>query len=157
MSKEIKSTEDALILRLGRMVMENVELEQRVHQLTDEYNEVARQLRGQEKRKDEDPERQTLGEMSQMRKLCDLLELENEHLNMYAKAFDSFIKDKELYMPKGISCPYLQEHPTVASTPCLECAWCLRVLEGSGVVCRQILEKAKIAPSKPCPPQTGNS
>lgn len=157
MSKEIKSTEDALILRLGRMVKENVELEQRVHQLTDDYNEVVRQLRGQEKRKDEAPTRQTLGEMSQMRYRCDQLELENEHLNMYAKAFDSFIKDKELYMPKGISCPYMKGTPAVASTSCLECSSCLRVLEGYGVVCGNILEDAKIGSAKPCPPQESNS
>lgn len=157
MSREIKSTEELLLLRLGRMVKENVELEQRVHQLTDDFNEVARQLRGQEKRKDEAPATQMLGEMSQMRYRCDQLELENEHLNMYAKAFDSFIKDKELYMPKGISCPYLQGHLAVASTPCLECDSCLRVLDDCGVVCRQVLYGAKIGSTKPCPPHPSNS
>lgn len=157
MSKEIKSTGELLLLRLGIMVKENVELEQRVQQLTDEYNEVVRQSRGQEKRKDEDPERQMLGEMSQMRYLCDQLELENKHLNMYAKAFDSFIKDNELYMPKGISCPYLQGHPAVASTLCLECGSCLRVLDDCGVVCRHILERAELGLVKPCPPKPSNS
>ena len=157
MSKEIKSTENLLLLRLGRMVKENVELEQRVHQLTDEYNEVVRQLRGLEKRADEDPERQTLGEMSQMRNICAKFEVENVQLKEYVKVVDTFIKDKELYMPKGICCPYLKGNPAVASNFCLECAWCLRVLEGSGVVCRLILGKAKIVSAKPCPPQQSNS
>lgn len=67
MSKEFKSTEEAIIWRLGLMAKENVELEQRVHQLMDEYNEVAKQLHGTEKRKEEDPTRQTLSEMRQMR------------------------------------------------------------------------------------------
>jgi hypothetical protein len=45
---------------------ENIELEQRVHQLMDDYNEIVRQLRGKEKRKDEDPSKQTLGDMLKM-------------------------------------------------------------------------------------------
>ena len=157
MSKEIKSTEDLLLLRLGRMVKGNVELEQRVHQLTDDYNEVVRQLRGREKRKDEDPERQTLGQYSQLSDYCNKLELENIQLSEYAKALDSFIKDKELYMPKGISCPYFKETRAVASTSCLECPSCLRVLEGFGVVCQNILEEAKLGHVKPCPPRQNNS
>lgn len=59
---------------------ENIELEQRVHQLMDDYNEVVRQLDGREKRKDEDPTKQTLGEMMQMRDHCDKLEKDNKTL-----------------------------------------------------------------------------
>lgn len=73
MSKEIKSTEEAIIWRLGFMAKENVELEQRVHQLMDEYNDVVHQLHGAEMRKEEDPTRQTLSEMRQMRDHCDKL------------------------------------------------------------------------------------
>lgn len=76
MSKEIKSTEEALLLRLGQMVKENVELERRVRLLTDDLDEAERQKQGQEKRKDEDPTSQTLEQMSQMRKFCDKLERE---------------------------------------------------------------------------------
>lgn len=152
MSKEFKSTEDLLLLRLGQMVKENVELEQRVHQLTDDFNDVARQLRGQEKRKDEDPATQTLGQMSQMRDRCDKLEVENKQLKVYARAVDAFIRDKELYMPKGISCPYFQETIAVASNFCMECDFCLRVLNDCGVVCRKIFKEAKICTAKSCPP-----
>lgn len=42
--KEGKALYDALIRRLGEMVKENVELEQRVHQLMDDYNRVAEQV-----------------------------------------------------------------------------------------------------------------
>lgn len=153
MSKEIKSTEDALLLRLGKMVKENVELEQRVHQLTDDFNDLVRQLRGKGKREGEGPTRQTF----QMRDYCDKLELENTQLEEYAKVVDSFIKDKEIYMPRGIQCVYRKDHPTVASTYCLECGACLRVLEGYGVVCQHILERAKIGFAKPCPPKESNS
>ena len=157
MSKEIKSTEEALIFRLGKMVKENVELEQCVRQLTEDLYEVTRQTQGQEKRKDEDPASKTLGQMRQMRDLCDKLAVENKQLKAYAEAVDSFIKDKELYMPKGICCTYMRGTPVVSSTTCIECDSCLRVLEGYGVVCRQLLNGAKVGFVKPCPPGQGNS
>lgn len=157
MSKYFKSTEEALLLRLGQMVKENVELEQCVRQLTEDLYEVTRQTQGREKRKDEDPERQTLGQMSQMRDHCDKLEMENTHLKSYANVIDSFIKDKEIYMPKGIQCPYMQGNFAVASTSCLECDSCLRVLDDCGVVCRWVLDGAKLGVVKPCPPKQSNS
>ena len=157
MSKEIKSMEDALLLLLGQIVKENVELEQRIDQLTDEYNQVVHQLQGKEKHKNETPERPTLGQIQKMRAHCDELEVENDQLKKYVRSFDFFIKDKELYMPKGISCPYIQGHPDVCSTSCLECNSCLRVLDGCGVVCGQILNGAKVAHLKPCPPHKTDS
>lgn len=157
MSKEIKSTEEALIFRLVQMVKENVELKQCMRQLTEDLYEVTRQTQGQEKRKDEDPARQTLGQMRQMSDLCNKLEAENGQLKMYAEAVDSFIKDKKLYMPKGICCTYMRGTPVVSSTTCIECDSCLRVLEGYGVVCRQLLNGAKVGFVKPCPPRQSNS
>lgn len=157
MDKEIKSTEEAILLRLGQMVKENVELGQRVHQLTDDYNEVVRQMREQEKRKDEDPVTPTSEEMSQMRNFCAKFEVENTQLKEYVKAVDSFIKDKELYMPKGIKCPSSKGNPAVASSSCLECASCIRVLEGFGVVCGNVLYEAKVRPVTSCPPDQSNS
>lgn len=59
---------------------ENMELEQRVQQLVDDYNDVACQLRGMEKRKDEDSSKQTQDEMKQLRDHCDKLEKDNEQL-----------------------------------------------------------------------------
>lgn len=92
MSKETESTEDALIYRIGQMVKENVELEQRVHQLVDDYNEVVHQLHGLEKRKDEDTAKHTLDETLNTIALCEKLEAENSELKKFTKAFDAFVQ-----------------------------------------------------------------
>ena len=123
---------------------ENIELAQRVHQLVDDYNEVARQLNGKEKRKDEDPARQTLGEMMQMRDHCDKLEKENRELKDFARAIHSFMKDKKLYMAKGANCQYYKDGPHVCSTFCLECKSCLGIIEGLGVICANKLVEARV-------------
>ena len=70
----------ALSCIVADLKAENMELEQRVHQLVDDYNDVVRQLNGNEKRKDEDPSQQTLDAMMQMRDHCDKLEKDNEQL-----------------------------------------------------------------------------
>lgn len=63
MSKE-GNLYDALIWRLGQMVKDNVELEQRVHQLVGDYNRVVKQLHGREKH-DNTPTGCTLGELTE--------------------------------------------------------------------------------------------
>lgn len=107
----MKTEENKRMLALSYIVAdlkaENIEMTQRVHQLMDDYNEVVRQLNGKEKRKDEDPSRQTLGEMLKMRDHCDKLEKENRELKVFAKAIHSFVKDKKLYMAKGGELPVL--------------------------------------------------
>lgn len=79
----MKTEENKRMLALSCIVAdlktENMELEQRVHQLMDDYNEVVRQLNGKEKHKDEDP-RLLLGNMQKMRDHCDKLEKDNEQL-----------------------------------------------------------------------------
>ena len=59
---------------------ENMELEQRVQQLVDDYNDVVRQLNGKGTHKDEDPAKLLLGNMQKMRDHCDKLEKDNEQL-----------------------------------------------------------------------------
>ena len=59
---------------------ENIELEQRVHQLMGDYNEVVRQLDGKETHKDDDIEGLLLRDMQKMRDHCDKLEKDNEQL-----------------------------------------------------------------------------
>ena len=80
----MKTEENKRMLALSCIVAdlkaENIELAQRVHQLVDDYNNVARQLNGKEKRKDEDPAKLLLGNMQKMRDHCDKLEKENEQL-----------------------------------------------------------------------------
>ena len=144
----MKTEENKRMLALSYIVAdlkaENMELVDRVHQLVDDYNEVARQLNGKEKRKDEDPARQTLGEMMQMRDHCDKLEKENRELERFAKAIHSFVKDKKIYMEKGANCQYYKDGPHVCSSFCLECKSCLGIIEGLGVICANKLVEARV-------------
>jgi hypothetical protein len=138
MKTEDNNRMEALAYIIADLKAENMELEQRVHQLVDEYNNVAHQLRGMEKRKD-DPEKQMLGNMLKMRDHCDKLERMNGELERFAKAIHSFVKGKNLYMKKGTSCGYRKGCPAVCSTTCMECDSCLAVIEGCGVICQRAL------------------
>ena len=144
----MKTEENKRMLALSCIVAdlkaENMELEQRVHQLVNDYNDVVRQLDGKETHKDEDPARLLLGNMQKMRDHCDMLEKENRKLKDFAKAFHSFMKDKKIYMEKGTSCGYKQGNPPVCSTACLECDSCLGVIDECGVICRQVLYGVKV-------------
>lgn len=80
MKTEENNRMEALACIIADLKAENMMMTERVHQLIDDYNDVARQLRGMEKRKDEDPSKQTLGEMMQMRDHCDKLEKDNKTL-----------------------------------------------------------------------------
>ena len=145
----MKEEENKRMLALSYIVAdlkaENMELVERVHQLVDDYNDVARQLRGMEKRKDNDPANQTLGEMQHLRDHCDKLEKENRELKGFEKAIHSFVKDKKLYMEKGANCQYYKDGPYVCSTFCLECKSCLGVIEGLGVICANNLLEARVS------------
>ena len=143
MKTEDNNRMEALACIIADLKTENRELTQRVHQLVDEYNNVVRQLNGKEKHQDEDPAKQTLGEMMRMRDLCDKLERENAELKCFAKAIHSFVKEKKIYMEKGTSCGFVQGYPAVCSTACLECDSCLGVIDGLGVICRQVLYGVK--------------
>ena len=70
----------ALSYIVADLKAENMELEQRVQQLVDDYNDVVRQLNGKETHKDEDPAKLLLGNMQKMRDHCDKLEKDNEQL-----------------------------------------------------------------------------
>lgn len=189
----------ALSYIVADLKAENIEMTQRVHQLTDDYNEAVRQQHGLEKRKDEDPSRQTLGEMMKMRDHCDELERKNGELEQrvhqlttdyndvvhqlsskdenkdedlskqtqeemqqmrdrygelerkyieqrhFAKEIKSFVKDKDLYMKKGASCGYEQDHPVVGYASCQECSLCLDVIGDLGVICKKRLAEANVA------------
>lgn len=145
----MKTEENKRMLALSYIVAdlkaENIELAQRVHHLEDDYNDVVRQLRGTEKRKDEDPSQQTLDAMMQMRDHCDKLEKENRELKGFAKAIHSFVKDKKLYMAKGANCPYYKDGPHVCSSFCTECKSCLGVIDGVGVICANNLVEARVS------------
>ena len=70
----------ALSYMVADLKAENMELEQRVQQLVDDYNDVVRQLNGKGTHKDEDPAKLLLGNMQKMRDHCDKLEKDNEQL-----------------------------------------------------------------------------
>ena len=144
----MKTEENKRMLALSYIVAdlkaENIELAQRMHQLENDYNEVARQLDGKETHKDEDPARLLLDNMQKMRDHCDMLEKENRELKGFAKAIHSFMKDKKIYMEKGTFCGYMQGSPAVCSSACLECDSCLGVIDECGVICRQVLYGVKV-------------
>lgn len=139
---------ETLAYIIADLKAENIELEQRVHQLTDDYNEIVRQLRGKEKRNGEDNAKQTLGDMLKMRDHCDKLERMNGELERFAKAIHSFVKDLNIYMEKGALCGYKPGHPPVCATACLECDSCLGIIDGCGVICQQLLLALKFDTKK---------
>ena len=145
----MKTEENKRMLALSCIVAdlksENMELEQRVQELVDEYNEVAHKLNGKETHKDEDPAKLLLGNMQKMRDHCDKLEKENRELKDFARAIHSFMKDKKLYMAKGANCQYYKDGPHVCSTFCLECKSCLGIIEGLGVICANKLVEARVS------------
>lgn len=145
MKAEGNSRMEALACIIADLKAENMMMTERVHQLTDDYNDVARQLRGMEKRRDEDQSRQTLCEMMQMRDHCDNLEIDNKQLRTFAKEINIFIKNKKLYMENDTSCPYKRSCPLVCSTSCLECDSNLGLIGGFGVICKVRLSEAKIS------------
>lgn len=135
---------ETLAYIISDLKAENMELEQRVHQLVNDYNDVVRQLNGKETHKDEDPAKLLLGDMQKMRDHCDKLEKENRKLKDFAKAFHSVMKDNKIYMEKGTFCGYMQGSPAVCSSACLECNSCLGVIDECGVICRQALYGVKV-------------
>ena len=134
----------ALSCIVADLKAENMQLEQRVQQFADDYNDVVRQLNGNGTHKDEDPAKLLLGNMQKMRDHCDKLEVENRELKDFAKAIHSFMKDQKIFMRKGTFCEYKQGNPPVCSTACLECDSCLGVIDECGVICRQTLYGVKV-------------
>lgn len=122
----------------------NGELEQRVHQLTTDYNEAVRQQHGQEARKDEDSYKQMQEEMQKMFDRCSELEMDNVKLKRIAREFYDFVEDKKLYMKNKSSCGYEQDRPVVVFKFCQECSSYLGIIEGLGVICKKRLADADV-------------
>ena len=70
----------ALSYMVADLKAENMELVVRAQQLEDDNNELARQLRGMEKRKGKDSSKPTIDEMQHLRDHCDMLEKNIEEL-----------------------------------------------------------------------------
>lgn len=116
-----------------------------MQQLVDDYNDVARQLNSNEKRKDEDPSTKTLVKLRQTEEQCYKLERKNQNLKRFEKAIHAFVNDKNLYVKKNNECPYHSGDIPVCSTYCLECGSCLGVIEGHGVICEKRLKEASVS------------
>lgn len=70
---------ETLAYIIADLKAENVMLEQRVHQLVDDYNDVVSQLRGMEKH-ESNTEGYTLGEQTEALEKCEALEKDNKQL-----------------------------------------------------------------------------
>ena len=145
MTAEENKRMEALAYIIADLKAENIEMTQRVDQLTDVYNEAVRQQHGKEERKDENSSKQTLDEMLKMRDHCDELERENKKLNGFEKEIHAFVEDKKLYMIKGDKCPYHTVNAMIGYAYCKECSSYLGVIEGLGVICKKRLAEAKVS------------
>ena len=145
----MKTEENKRMLALSYMVAdlkaENMELVVRAQQLEDDYNDVARQLRGMEKRMNECSSAQTLVELRQMQEQCDKLEGENKKLKFLAKGIHSFVKEKKLYIKKDYECPYCRRGITACSTYCKACGSFLGDIYGFGVICEKRLQEVNVS------------
>ena len=144
MNPEENKRMEALAYIIADLKAENIEMTQRVHQLTTDYNTAVHQLGCKEARKDEDSSNQMPEEMQNMFDRCSDLELENEKLKRIAIEFHNFVEDKKLYMKNKSSCGYEQDRPVVGYKSCQECSSCLGVIEGLGVICKKRLAEAKV-------------
>ena len=135
----------ALAYVVADLNAENMELEQRVQQLVEDYNNVVRQLNGKEKRKNEDSSTQTLVKLRQTEEQCYKLEGENKKLRFLAKGIHSFVKEKKLYIKKGDECPYCRRGITACSSYCMSCGSCLDEIYGLGVICESRLKEASVS------------
>ena len=135
----------ALACTVADLKAENMELEHRVQQLADEYNDVVRQLNGKQKRKNKDSSKPEIDEMQQMREHCDHPESENNGLDRFVKAMHEFVIDKNLYVKKDNECPYRPGCIHIGSLRCLGCNSCLSVIKGHGVICEKRLAEANVS------------
>ena len=133
---------ETLAYIISDLKAENIELVERVHQLENDYNDVARQLNGNEKRKDKDQLKQTIFDM---RKQYDKLEREYKELRFLAKGIHSFVKEKNLYIKKDDECPYCRRGITACSPYCRVCGSCLEILDGVSVICERRLKEANVS------------
>lgn len=153
---EKRKDEDSSKQTLGEMLKmrdhcdelerKNGELEQLVHKLTDDYNDVAHQLGSKDAPQVEAPSKQSLVEMQQMRDHCEELERENKKLNGFKKEIHAFMEDKKLYAIKGEKCPYNNTVSVMIDYAyCQECGSHLGVIEGLGVICKKRMAEAKVS------------
>ena len=145
----------ALACTVADLKAENMELEQRVHQLVNDYNDVVRLLNSKETRKDEDPAKLFFADMQKMRDHCDMLEknieqlkrqciqLQTERNEAKTHADECELQKEELFkhiarfdnsefLKKGDDCTYRNSLPfgspvKVGSEKCCRCPHLIKV------------------------------
>ena len=153
---------ETLAYIIADLKAENVELEQRVHQLIDDYNDVESQLRGKEKH-EPNIEGYTLGELTEALDKCEALKKDNKMLkqqcvqlqterNEAQPRADYYKRQKnELFrqiqrfeqsdfMEIGVVCSYKSFAPEdspvkVGSTKCVFCRHFLKMDKSFCVLC----------------------
>lgn len=145
----MKTEENKRMLALSCIVAdlkaENMELLERMQNISAEFADVLCRLNEKEKRKNEDSSNPPTGEVLNVRAHCDHPERMNNGLKRFEKAIHAFVKDKNLYVKKNNECPYHSGDIPVCSTYCLECGSCLGVIEGHGVICEKRLAEAEVS------------
>ena len=180
----MKEEENKRMLALAYIVAdlkaENMELADRVQYLEDEYNKVVSLLHVMEKRKDEDPAKNTLDEMKKLRDHCDMLEknieelkrdciqLQTERNEAKTHAEECDLQKEELFkyfarfnisefLKIGDDCPHLDSLPNghrvkVGSEACRSCPHIIKV-DVSGkkcVLCAYCYDDKKAKEAQEC-------
>lgn len=145
----MKTEENKRMLALSCIVAdlkaENMELEQRLQHLENDYADVLTQLHDKNKRNSKDQSKQTLDDMQHLRDHCDHPERLNKKLERFAKAMHEFVIEKNLYMKKDNECPYRHGCIHVGSSRCMGCNSCYSVIKGHGVICEKRLKDANVS------------
>ena len=162
MKTEENNRMEALACIIADLKAENMMMTERVHQLTDDYNKVVRQLRGMEKH-EPNTEGYTLGELTEALDKCEALEkgkkelkqqcvhLQMERNEAKSRADDCEYQRKELlrqiqrfeqsdFMEIGVVCSYQSFAPEdspvkVGSTKCVTCRHFLKMDKSFCVLC----------------------
>lgn len=170
MEKETNNRMEVLAYIIADLKAENIEMTQRVHQLTDEYNDVVRQLRGMEKH-EPNTEGYTLGVLTEaldkcealgkgikeLKQQCDYLQMERNEARIRAddcehqrkELFKQIARfDKSEFKEIGTSCtsrPFAPgDNPVkVGSTKCVTCRHFLKMDKDFCVLCAYCYDSVK--------------
>ena len=170
----------ALLYIVADLKAENMELKQRVQQLEEENNRFASLLCAMEKRKDEDPAKNTLDEMKKLRDHCDILEknieqlkrdciqLQTERNEAKTHAEECDLQKEELFkyfarfnisefLKIGDDCPHLDSLPNghrvkVGSEACRSCPHIIKedVSGKKCVLCAYCYDNKKAEEAQEC-------
>lgn len=136
---------ETLAYIIADLKAENMELLQRMQNISAEFADVLCRLNEKEKRMNECSSTNALVELRQMQERCNKLERENRELKFFAKGIHSFVKEKNLYIKKDDECPYYRIGIAAFSPDCMVCSSRLGVIEGLGVICEKRLKEANIS------------